>query len=60
MYTWHVSPLGETQYDTYAANRTYNMCMLVLDICTWSRGDILGLELIDGDVGLLRGWIVIS
>jgi hypothetical protein len=55
-----VSPLGETQYDTYAANRTYNTCMLVLDICTWSRGDIPGLELIDGDVGLLRGWIVIS
>jgi hypothetical protein len=31
------------------------MHMPVLDIQTWLRGDVPGLELTDGDVGLLRG-----
>jgi hypothetical protein len=33
----------------------YDMLMLVLDIRMWPRGDFPGLELTDGDVGLLRG-----
>jgi hypothetical protein len=31
--------------------------MLVLDVQTWSRGDISGLGLTNGDVGLLRGGV---
>jgi hypothetical protein len=31
------------------------MCMPVLDVRTWPRGDVLGLGLTDEDVGLLRG-----
>jgi hypothetical protein len=50
-----VGPLGGTQHGTYAANWTYGTHMLVLDIQTWSRGDVSGLGLTDGDVGLLRG-----
>jgi hypothetical protein len=50
-----VGPLGGTQYGMYAANWTYNMCMVVLDVWTWLRGDVPGLGLTDGDVGLLRG-----
>jgi hypothetical protein len=34
--------------------------MPVLDVRTWSRGDVPGLGLADEDVGLLRGWIVKS
>jgi hypothetical protein len=30
------------------------MCMSVVDIHTWPRGDIPDLGLTDGDVGLLR------
>jgi hypothetical protein len=29
--------------------------MLVLNVRTWPRGDVSGLGLTDGDVGLLRG-----
>jgi hypothetical protein len=31
------------------------MCMSVLDVRTWPRGDVPGLRLTDEDVGLLRG-----
>jgi hypothetical protein len=55
-----VSPLGGTWYGTYAANWTYGTHMPGLDLQTWSRGDIPNLGLTDGDVGLLRGWIVTS
>jgi hypothetical protein len=34
--------------------------MLVLDIRMWSRGDVSDLGLTDGDIDLLRGWIVTS
>jgi hypothetical protein len=34
--------------------------MMTLDIQTWQRGEVPGLGLTDEDVGLLRGWIVIS
>jgi hypothetical protein len=34
--------------------------MPVLDVRIWQRGDVLDLGLTDGDVGLLRGWIVTS
>jgi hypothetical protein len=34
--------------------------MATLDTQTWPRGEIPGLVLIDEDVGLQRGWIVIS
>jgi hypothetical protein len=50
-----VGPLGGTQYGTYAANWTYDTCMLVLDVRTWPRGDVPDLGLTDEDVGLLRG-----
>jgi hypothetical protein len=50
-----VGPIGGTQYGTYAANWTYDMCMLVLDVRTWPRGDVPDLGLTDEDVGLLRG-----
>jgi hypothetical protein len=52
--------LGETRYGTYAAHWTYGTHMQVLDVLTWPRGDVSGLGLSDGDVGLLRGWIVTS
>jgi hypothetical protein len=39
----------------YAANWMYGMCIPVLDVRMWSRGDVPGLGLTDGDVGLLRG-----
>jgi hypothetical protein len=54
-YASHMSPLGGTWYDIYAANWTYGTCMSVLDVQTWSRGDVPGLGLIDENVGLLRG-----
>jgi hypothetical protein len=44
-----------THYGTYAANWMYGTYILVLNVWTWSRGDISGLELIDGDVSLLNG-----
>jgi hypothetical protein len=50
-----VSPLVGTRYDMHAANWTYDTCMIVLDVCAWSRCDVLGLRLTDEDVGLLRG-----
>jgi hypothetical protein len=31
------------------------MCMSVLDVQTWSRGDVSDLRLTDEDVGLLGG-----
>jgi hypothetical protein len=34
--------------------------MIALGIHTWPRGEVSGLGLTDEDVGLLRGWIVIS
>ena len=34
--------------------------MTTLDTQTWPRGEVPGLGLTDEDVGLLRGWIVIS
>jgi hypothetical protein len=34
--------------------------MTTLDIQTWPRGEVPGLGMTDEDVGLLRGWIVIS
>jgi hypothetical protein len=34
--------------------------MTTLDTQTWLRGEVPGLGLIDEDVSLLRGWIVIS
>jgi hypothetical protein len=49
-----MGPLGGTRYDTYAANWTYSMCMLV-HMQTWQRWDVPGLGLTDGNVGLLRG-----
>jgi hypothetical protein len=50
-----VGPLGGTRYGAYAANWTYDTCMLVLDVRTWPRGDVPDLGLTDEDVGLLRG-----
>jgi hypothetical protein len=50
-----MSPLGGTQYGTYAANWMYGTHMLVLDVRTWPRWDVLGLGLTDEDVSLLRG-----
>jgi hypothetical protein len=50
-----VGPLGGTQYGTHAANWTYDTRMPVLDVRTWPIGDVPGLGLTDGDVGLLRG-----
>jgi hypothetical protein len=46
---------GRDTYGTYAANWTYDTCMPVLDIRTWSREDVPGLGLTDEDVDLLRG-----
>jgi hypothetical protein len=54
-----VGPLGGTRYGMYAADWMYVTHMLVLDVRTWPRGDIPDLRLTDGDVSLLRGWIVI-
>jgi hypothetical protein len=54
-YACRVGHLGGTRYGTYAANCMYGTCMPVLDVRTWPRGDIPGLGLTDGDVGLLRG-----
>jgi hypothetical protein len=34
--------------------------MTALDTQTWLRGEVPRLGLIDDDVDLLRGWIVIS
>jgi hypothetical protein len=34
--------------------------MMTLDTQTWLRGEVPGLGFTDEDVGLLRGWIVIS
>jgi hypothetical protein len=50
-----VSPLGGTRYGTYAINWMCATHMPVLNVRTWPRGDVSGLGLIDGDVGLLRG-----
>jgi hypothetical protein len=55
-----VGPLGGTQYGTYATNWIYGARMPVLDIQTWPRGDVPGLGLTDGDINLLRGWIMTS
>jgi hypothetical protein len=46
---------GRDTYGTYAANWTYDTCIPVLDIRTWSREDVPDLGLTDEDVGLLRG-----
>jgi hypothetical protein len=37
-YARRVGPLGGTWYGMYAANWTYGMRMLVLDVRTWPRG----------------------
>jgi hypothetical protein len=50
-----VGPLGGTRYGMYAANWMYGMCMPVLDVQTWPRGNVPGLGLTDGDVGLSKG-----
>jgi hypothetical protein len=34
--------------------------LTTLDTQTWLRGEVPGLGLTDKDIGLLRGWIVIS
>jgi hypothetical protein len=34
--------------------------MTTIDTQTWLRGEVPGLGLTDEDVGLLRGWIVLS
>jgi hypothetical protein len=47
--------LGGIRYGTYTANWIYDMRMSVLDARMWSRGDVLGLGLTNGDIGLLRG-----
>jgi hypothetical protein len=49
-----VGPLRGTRYGMYAANWTYGMRMSILDVRTWSRWDVPGLGLTDGDVDLLR------
>jgi hypothetical protein len=49
-----MGPLRGTQYGTYAANGMYGTLMPVLDVRTWSRGDVSGLALTAEDVGLLR------
>jgi hypothetical protein len=36
------------------------MHILILDVRTWSRQDVPHLGLTDGDIGVLRGWIVTS
>jgi hypothetical protein len=51
-----VGPLGGTRFDTYAASWTYGTRMPVLDVQTWSRGDVPGLGMTDEDAGLLR-WV---
>jgi hypothetical protein len=38
----------------------YDVCMPILDVWMWPRGDVPGLGLTDMDVDLLRGWIVTS
>jgi hypothetical protein len=50
-----VGSLEGTWYDTYAANWMYGMCMPILDVRTWPRGDVPGLGLTDVDVDLVRG-----
>jgi hypothetical protein len=50
-----VGPQGGTRYGMYATSWMYSTRMLVLDVQTWSRGDISGLGLTNGDVDLLRG-----
>jgi hypothetical protein len=55
-----MGPLRGTWYDMYAADWTYDTCMPVLDIRTWPRGDVAGLGLTDGDISLVRGWLVTS
>jgi hypothetical protein len=55
-----VGPLGGTRYVTYGANCTYGMRIPVLNAQMWPRGDVSDLGLTDGDIGLLRGWIVAS
>jgi hypothetical protein len=52
-----VGPQGGTRYGMYATSWMYSTRMLVLDVQTWSRGDISGLGLTNGDVGLLRGGV---
>jgi hypothetical protein len=39
---------------------SHDMAYHDVDIHTWSRGEVPGLGLTDENVGLLRGWIVIS
>jgi hypothetical protein len=50
-----MGPLGGTQYNTYAANWTYDTCMLVLDIRTRPKGHVPNLGLTDEDVSLSKG-----
>jgi hypothetical protein len=39
---------------------SHGMALTTLDAQMWLRGEVPGLGLTDEDVGLLRGWIVIS
>jgi hypothetical protein len=50
-----MSPQGGTWYGMYAANWMYDTRMPVLDVRMWQKGDVPGLGLTDGDIGLLRG-----
>jgi hypothetical protein len=59
-YACHVCPLRGTRYGMYAANWIYSTHMPVLNIRMWLRADVPALGLTDGDVGILREWIVIS
>jgi hypothetical protein len=49
--------LGGIRYGTYTANWIYDMRMSVLDARMWLRGDVPGLGLTNGDIGLLRGGV---
>jgi hypothetical protein len=46
---------GGTRYGTNAANWTYGKHMSVLDVRTWTMGEIPSSGLTDEDVDLLRG-----
>jgi hypothetical protein len=50
-----VGHLGGTRYGMYTTNWMYGTHISVLDVQTWSRGDVSGLRLTDRDIGLLRG-----
>jgi hypothetical protein len=58
-----VCGLGIQAYGTWrmwAQSGHMTWHMMELDIHIWPRGEVAGLGLTNKDVGLLRGWIVIS